>query len=473
VKGTGLLLVLLMLAAAIFAPPLTAPPVTEVRLITEDGTDRACPPAFARVEEPARLRPSLDALVVDFSWAAAAAGPDGLALALAGMLAVVALTGMWCRGARCGLRRLLVALALGLPACLALAYLSCFVPGRTIRLGPEAIEWAPASFHTATDRSTGLLSPTALVEWHYAHGFRVLNVSDRTNGNGAAEAVAAGRAYADAGLLVLAGQAWHGSPDLVFVNLHDPVTVEAGDIAGAMARARSQGAAGFLAHPWDKLDIPLDDALQAGVDGVEAFNGELYGGSLVLETAVRRGKALLGTLDYQFGPHVTALTLIPDKMARTPDGVVRALREARTRVVYAVAGGARTGETWKAGAFGFERLSRAFAVLRAVPHPRRAVWFLQLALIPLLWWFTTRPRQGAPRRGPGAGGARKLFALLCAVELALPALISWRVREILGTVPVELVLALAALVAVPLLATTHRLACAQAASEDDAGGTRS
>ena len=63
----------------------------------------------------------------------------------------------------------------------------------------------------------------------------------------------------------------------------------------------------------------------------------------------------------------------------------------------------------------------------------------------------------------GRRGARILLLVCCAVELVLPLGLSWQVREILGTVPVIVLLGAAAVVAVPLLAATHALARAERA----------
>jgi hypothetical protein len=187
----------------------------------------------------------------------------------------------------------------------------------------------------------------------------------------------------------------------------------------------------------------------------------IHGGRHVIESARRLEKTLVGTIDYKFGPHVSALTLIPTRLARSARGVVEALRSGRTRVLYAVPGGTLTGEAYRAGRPGVAETVAGLRTLLETPRSRRAVWFGWLAAILLIWRLSTRERerseQTTKRRRLGTRGARILF-ILCAIgEIATPVGLSWQVREMVGPVPVPLLLAAAALLAVPLLAAVQVL----------------
>jgi len=325
----------------------------------------------------------------------------------------------------------------------------------------------PASLHTQTDRTTGLLSPRHVLDWHYRRHFRVVNVSDKDVVAPAREArrIARERGYVPP-LLVVVGEEWHGRPDLVLVNVKrdwDP-----GEFAPDARLERTvrgvqrEGGAVLLAHPWSKLPLPLDEALATGLDGVEVVNGVIHGGAHVVQAAQRHDRALVGTIDYKFGPHVNALTLLPADSARSPAGVVEALRARRTRVLFAVPGGARTEKEWRAGEPGLMGTVNGIRTLYETPRARRAVWVAWFAGLLLLWRIATLerpPKEGeGPRRTLSHRAAALLFALSCLVEFCVPAGLSWQVRAAFGTIPVPLLIAVACVFAVPLLASSQVLA---------------
>jgi hypothetical protein len=191
----------------------------------------------------------------------------------------------------------------------------------------------------------------------------------------------------------------------------------------------------------------------AGLDGVEVVNGVIHGGESRIQSATAADKALFGVLDYKFGPHVTALTLLDAKLAGTPHGVAQAVREGRRLVIYAIPGGKRSAAEWKAAKVGLRGAWDGLQSLCHAPRARRAMWFAWGALGLLCWWITTRSE-----RGLGAAAARTLFVACAAAELLLMLFLWDRVRVAVGTLPVALLVALAAVLAVPLLAASHSLA---------------
>lgn len=457
------------LAAAALIPQQQDPAYLEIRCIDGvTGRDQPCSPAFAHVVLPDRDEVSPWALPQDLAYAAAAAGPEGCGWLLIGLAAVGLVLGLWTRGLLGGVRRLMLVLALGVPFCLALFYGSCYLDGRQIRLGPEAVdEYVICSLHAQTDRTTGLLSPPDVVRWHLKRGFRVLNVSDRDEIRAGQEAQEfARRANPDPPLLVLVGEEWHAHPDLVLVNVkraREAHYLGDDDLRETVADVRREGGLVFVAHPWSKLEPrSLDSMFLAGVDGAEIVNGVIHGGSLVIEAARRHKKALIGVIDYKYGPHVNAVTLLKMSRARTPAGVVAAVRERDTRVLFAVPGGTTTGEAYEAADLGVTGAAAGLRALFETPRSRRATWLVWLAVVAGLWWLTTREPEGGARRPMSRHQARVLFVACCLIEYVLPAAVSWEVRETIGTVPVMLLLGIAAVVAVPLLAAAHTLARTEA-----------
>ncbi|MDH3593027.1 MAG: hypothetical protein OER88_14165, partial [Planctomycetota bacterium] len=408
---------LVVLAAAVFLPPVKTPKPLDLRVVNEAGKDEPCPPTFAFVERPDRRAPYARALLDDFAYAAADAGPVGAGVLLACFAFIVWFFGCMTRGLRCGLRRLLLAFALGVPITLGLLYVSCFLDGRAIRLGAEAGDWIPASLHNQTNTTTGLLSPSDVVSWHYRRGFRVINVSDRdtTDGGRAAREYALRKGHQPS-LTVLVGEEWHGHPDIVLVNVKRDWKPHAVPMDELLAGVRKEGGASFVAHPWSKLDESLEALLARGVDGVEVVNGRIHGGTRVLDAARLRDKTLLGTIDYKFGPHVNAITVLPAETANSPAKIVAAIRARRTRVLYAVPGGAVTGEAWDAHRLGLTSAAAGLHALLQTPRPRRLVWFLWLALGAILWRITTWRDVAAE----ATGKARLLFLVCCVLQFAIP-----------------------------------------------------
>jgi len=457
VKWLRLFSTLALLGGAIFLAPVLEHRPADLHLVDETGRDTLCAPSFARIEHPERDRLVWNALLLDLAYATADAGPQGCAVLLGAAAFCALVLGLWCGGLRCGLRRVVVTLALGVPLCVGLVHASCFLPGRSIRLGPEAGAFVPASLHAQSNHSTGFLSPRDLWRWHYARGFRVLNVSDRNTTEGALRTVEEGRARAEPPMLVLVGTEWTGDPDLVLVHVnrrHDPSL----PFAKVVAEVEREGGCSFVAHPWSDHSRPLDEVLSAGVAGAELVNAHVHGGAAVTETCRRLGKAQLGVLDYKYGPHVTALTLLPAHAAGSAGGVVDAIRRQLTRILYAVPGGTLSSASYGAGML---ESSGAWAGLRWLLETRRArrgVWFVTLAMLALLWRVGARMRPG---RAIGVRAARALFVVSAILLAATMAGLSWQVRERFGPIPVEFVLGAATLLAIPLLAATIRLAHAE------------
>ncbi len=448
---------LALLGLAIFLAPVLEHRPADLHLVDEAGRDTLCPPSFARIEHPERDRLVWNALVLDLAYATADAGPEGCAVLLGAAAFCALVLGLWCGGLRCGLRRVVVTLALGVPLCVGLVYASCFLPGRSIRLGPEAGGFVPASLHAQSNHSTGFLSPRDLWRWHYARGFRVLNVSDRNTVEGAWRALEQGRERAEPPLLALVGSEWTGDPDLVLVHVkrrHDPAL----PFASVLADVEREGGCAVVAHPWSDHSRPLDEVLSGGAAGAELVNAHIHGGAAVTETCRRLGKAMLGVLDYKYGPHVTALTLLPAQAAESPAGVVDALRRSLTRILYAVPGGTLSSASYGAGML---ESSGAWAGLRWLLETRlarRGVWFVTLAMLALLWRAGARRRPGRAIR---AAAARTLFVISAVLLAGTMAGLSWQVRERFGPIPVEFVLGTATILAIPLLAATIRLAHAE------------
>ena len=469
-KIRSLLLSCAVLAAACFLPPVREPVRPEVRRIDPGGADAPCPRGEAHVEMPSRERPTPLAPLHDLAYAAAEAGPEGCVWLLGAAVALAVLRGLWSQGIRGAFRRGLLAASLGAPMCLALLYASCFLDGRTIRLGPDLADYVPASLHVHTDVSTGLLSPKDVVIWHAKRGFRVLNVTDKNSIQGG---VRAREAVRDLGpltppLVVTVGDEWHTNPDIVFVNVTQeppaipPPAKEPREheerlrrLAQVAAAVHAEGGALFLAHPWSKVpgEMSLEQIFDAGLDGVEVVNGVIHGGDGRTRAAVAAGKSLFGVIDYKFGPHVTAITLLDAQLARTPRGVADAVRDGKKLVLYAIPGGHRSAAEWKAARVGLRGAIDGLDSLREAPRARRAIWFAWGALSLVLWWITTRGDKGL-----GLAASRTLFVGCAVAELALLLFLWDRVRVAVGTVPVPLLLIGAAVLSVPLLVASHSLA---------------
>ena len=450
-------LLLAVIGAAILIPPATNIPTPEVFALDASTHEPVSVPAgFAHVIEPDRDSVHALALFDDLSYAAAAAGIQGAPAIVLGLLLLIVLVSLWtCGCTACG-RRVLLFLGLAVPAGLALLYNSGHLPGRTIALGPEATSWVPASLHTQTDRSTGLFSAGDLVNWHIRRGFRVLCVSDKDTDEGGRAAIRHVREklkLAPAAFLVVAGEEYHGHPDLVFVNVKRSFTPDRRPKAEVIKEVQDEGGAVILAHPWSKLDAPFETALSWGLDAVEIVNGVIYGGVNRVAATRANQKAMVGTIDYKYGPHVTALTLIPQKYATTPEGVVKALRTAQTRVLFAIPGGEISGEHWKSRPHWLVGAQSGLQELYRAPRPRRAVWFAWIVVVAVLWRLGTY-KQVAPEK---RARWRLLFYVCCALEFVSMGALGWQFRESIGTIPVPMLICFNALVAVPLLASAHAL----------------
>ncbi|MGQ0613349.1 MAG: PHP domain-containing protein [Planctomycetaceae bacterium] len=457
-KRPGPLLLLAALALALLLlPPLEVWSI-EVRRIDADGTERACPPEFATLVLPERESPRIDALFVDLCYAADAAGPDGCATLVAALALLALLTGLFGRGVRAGARRLLLVVALSCPAVLALLYASCFQEGRRLELGPAARGFVQANLHAHTDRSTGLLPARDVARWHWSRGIRVLCVTDKNNHQSSLEAIQAAAALqADPPFLVLPGEEYQGDAHVVLVNAKRTFRPDRDSLAATLAEVREGGGATILAHPWYgiRLPPPFERMLEQGIDGMEVVNRVVQAGMQMTSAAVRGKKSLLGALDFKYGPHVTAVTLLTSRDAASAEGVVDALRNARTLALFAVPGGSMASSSFEAQPLWLNGARRGLRSLAETPRPRRLVWLASLAAILALWRLATRRR--SPPSRPRAW--RALFLLCCGAQFLLLGLVSWQVREALGTLPVRLLLAAGAVAALPLLASLHALSC--------------
>lgn len=445
-----------VVAGAILLPSRRAPEALDLHRVDAAGNESIADPSFARVVEAPREAVTPLAFFEDLALAAAAGGLPGCVAALLASALLAAFAGLWLHGFR-GLRRLFVVVAIGAPALLSLLYLSCFFDGRRIVLGPAAADFAPVSLHAQTDRTTGMLSPRDLVLWHARRGFRALNVSDKNRIDGALAAREAARApeLADA-ITVVVGEEYHGNPHILLVHVgreYDPARIGRAEM---LASVRNEGGAAIVAHPWSHRSEPLDTVLALPLDGVELVNEAITGGEEVKQAALRAKRALVGTLDYKFGPHVTALTLLPASAAATAEGIVQAIRERRTSLLYAVPGGAATGVSYHADTLGVREVLALVQSLYETPRMRRASWIAWIALFAILWRLATRVETPPARTLPW----RLLFLLGCVLELGLLSLHSWQVRRAIGTVPMLWALLAHAVVAVPLLAATHKLSAA-------------
>jgi hypothetical protein len=473
----SLLLCCAALAAVCFAPPVRVAQLPEVRSIDSAGRDRSAPRELAHVEAPRRDLVTVLAPFHDLAYAAADAGPEGCLWILGAVVLLAVVRGLWSQGVRGALRRAVLAVALGAPACLALLYLSCLLDGRMIRLGPEAAEYVPASLHNHTDVSTGLLSPKQVVMWHLKRGFRVLNVSDKDSiqggvrGREAYELLEKEKGPFLPPMLVVVGNEWHGQPDIVFVNTtaEPPLPPEPPrdlskeerhahrlrHLAELAARIHAEGGALFLAHPWSKVPgaMTLEEIFRAGLDGVEVVNGVIHGGDARIRAALDARTSLFGVIDYKFGPHVTAMTLLEERLARTPEGVAKAVREGKKLVLYAIPGGPRSSEEWKAAQVGVRGAIEGIESLLEAPRKRRVVWFAWGVVLVALWCLATRGEVGLGRRA-----GRAVFVSCAAAQLLLLLFLWSEVRFAVGTVPVFVLVAAHAGIALPLLAASHSLA---------------
>lgn len=453
-------LLVTVLAGLILAPSRLEPLHPDVMLVDPAGNERSCAPSFASFVQPARDTAGIFSFLDDLSYAAAAGGPlvCAISIFLVGVVAMV--RGFWSQGLRGGERRLVLVIVLGLPLSLALLYNSCFLPGQRIVLGPEAIDYVPASLHTQTYYSTGLLSPRDLVRWHWQRGFGVLAVTDKDNITaGLLARESAARMGLEPPLVVIPGEEYHGHPHLVFLNVRRTHLPTHEPMAEAVRAVHEGGGAVILAHPWSKRDrTPLDEVLRQGMDAVEIVNEMVHGGMQVIEAARRTSKSLVAVIDYKAGPNAQAMTLIPRALAATAEGVVRAIRERRTSSIYAKPGGSRTGAAYEADSFGIWSLRAALRALYETPRLRRATWVAWLAGVAVLWHLATRRRD----RPATTGKWKVLFIVCCLAQGLVMSALSWQVREAIGPIPVPILLAIATVFAVPLLAASHKLACARA-----------
>jgi hypothetical protein len=301
------------------------------------------------------------------------------------------------------------------------------------------------------------------VAWHYRRGFGVVNVSDPGSAEPALEARRFAMEHAfQPPVLVTVGSEWAEGPRIVLVNVGQTFGPELEALPGRVHKA---GGASFVAHPWSGLERSLGDLFAMGIDGAEIVNGVIHGGDRVRVAAQKHGKSLIGVDEARLGPHVNAVTLIPARLARTPSGVARAIRERRTRVLYSIPGEPLTGEEWEAGEVGYAGASAALDSLLEAPRLRRASWYAWFALLVALWWLATRPWW----RGQGIGerSTRVIFVLSALSLMGMWALLSSRVRLVLGPIPVPMLLIVAAFLATSLLAASHALAeAARRATEE-------
>lgn len=442
----------------IFGLPVLEPAPLELRWVDADGVDRPCPESRAWVTRPDRTVPGPFSLFEDFAYAAAAGGPEGTALFILVVAVPIAFFGFWIRGIGCGIRRCWVAISLGMPLAMALIYASCFIEGRSIRLGPDAAHMATANLNTKTNSGTGILSPKDLLIWHVRHRVFVVNVADRNRIDGALVAAQLNRARPfRPPLTLIVGEELRLERDLVLLNIAQPYPHEDEPlIKDVAAQIEERGGATFLAHPWSRGRRPIAKDLANGVHGTELVNGVIHGGQAVIVAARHGGlsKALLGTTALKFGPHLNALTLIPRQAARSARGVVAAIRAGRTEVLYAVPGGTVSVQAYEANQLQAAGILPVFRSLLETPRSRRAVWLISIVLVFSLWCLSV-----ATVKTPQLPSRLASF-LLCGSGLLLllmPLAMHWKFRALVGPIPINALIFCSAPLALIVLAATHNL----------------
>jgi len=451
------LFVLAVLALGFIGPATGPEPRMSLRWVDRDGVDQRCPETRARLVAPPRDSIHAFVLFEDFAYAAAE-GRFGGACFLVALLALpITLFGLWCSGFGCALRRLYVTVMLGLPLAGALLYGSCFLPGRTIRLGPDAVDMVMANLNTKTIYSTGVLTPRQLRNWHAAHGVAVLNVADRGQVEGARRVARYNFEEPDApAMTVTIGMEWHGHPNLITVN-SDRLWGQAGEKrADVIAEVRRHGGATFIAQPWLRLDEPLATALERGADGVEYVNSAYRAGQSVIDAATEANppRALIGVSNPRFvGPHLNAITLLPRSAAASPRRVAAALRSGLTEVLYSVGSAMSTLER-DSNPLEEAGILPALRTLGATSRARRAIWFLTIAFVMALWWLSVRSVK-KPRL---SRTVTRVIFWTSGVLVWLPVGgVLWQVRAFIGPIPIPILLSVSVPFAMVLLATSHHM----------------
>lgn len=459
------LFLLAMLALVIVAPGSGPVPEMKLRWVDSQGLDQACPETRASLEVPPRDSVHAFVLFEDLAYAAAAGRLYGACILVALFALPITLFGLWCSGFGCALRRLYVTIVLGLPLAGAMLYGSCFLEGRSIRLGPDATAMVMANLNAKTTYSTGLLSPRQLRDWHYHRHVTVLNVADRDLIEGARAAAQYNfQRPVEPPMTVLVGQEWRGRPNLIIVNTDRLWGLADEDRAEVIAEIRAHGGATFIAQPWRRMDEPLADAFERGADGVEFVNSAYRAGQSVIDAAkfAQPPRALIASVDPRFvGPHLNAVTLIPRESAGSPRRVAAALRSGRTEIIYSVSSAMSTLER-HANPLEQVGILPALRTLRATPRPRRAVWAATIGAMMVLWWISVT---GAKNPRFSRGVTRTVF-WASGIFVWLPlAGVLWQVRAAIGPIPIPVLLTVSVPFAMVLLATSHHLWLHQQAAE--------
>lgn len=284
-------------------------------------------------------------------------------------------------------------------------------------------------FHTHTTRSSGLLTPQQQINWHRARGFKGLAFTDK-NAMMPEDELSALRA-ANPDLLLLNGCEYQsGRAHLIMLGLK--TVPRDRNVARAVRAAKAQGAVVIVAHPWEPGRISPGQFLQMGVDGFEAWNGQVWSRDLALLSKRRRLLATSATDDLsKSGARCFTWTLLPRGLDDAGD-VLRALRLRKTAVAYAL----DERDTFAA----YQNRRAAMRGLGAVPLALGAAWRTLalaqrinavlglVACVALLWmWGAQSSRRAAalpgPQRAVGFLRRRRLISRGVAAGLMLFAFI--------------------------------------------------
>ena len=196
---------------------------------------------------------------------------------------------------------------------------------------PAQARFRLANLHCHTQASGGVLMPSDVLRWHLAKGFTVVGVTDSN------KTYPGVRAQGEAGdleipVVVVPGEEYRGTTHLLMFGLKDAIRADQVDIAGAMTKAREQGALVIAAHTWTGKQTP-QQLLDWGAAGFEACNGPTTVDDATLTLARQHHLALLGSLDFRQGNNPKTATVLP-RSADTPEKVLEALRQGHCATLY-------------------------------------------------------------------------------------------------------------------------------------------
>ncbi|MDQ3814148.1 MAG: hypothetical protein M3347_09380 [Armatimonadota bacterium] len=212
-------------------------------------------------------------------------------------------------------------------------YFSSFrAPTSRLQTLPAKNPYCAFDFHVHTTRSNGLLTPQQQIDWHRVRGFNGLAFTD-TNRMIPDDELKALRA-ANSDMLLLNGCEYHGAAHLILLDLKAPISSDALAVPEAIQAAKRQNAIIIVAHPWYPAKYTTQQFLEMGVDGFEAWNGEIWSRDLALLAQQRGLIATTGTDTLsKSGARCFTWTLLPQGMD-DPDDVLRALRRHKLAAAF-------------------------------------------------------------------------------------------------------------------------------------------